>query len=302
MTATTTSLLRVVERQQGASQRWIRRLPGRHGHFLVTKPRRYLRTQLARRFGFRPWAAALLVTGHHLRVDLRDFNGGNLFRWGAPGLVEFPLLYWMARNLGGTSSFFDVGANHGFFSVLALDLGSPSVVAFEPNPELAGCLRTIDPHGAMLRTFQLALSDRDGDALLSVPTGFTGKGSLGGTDIPSADYEVPCRRLETLLTEWPELPPPCFVKIDVEGHEAAVLRGFPADLPPTVSLEVHRSRTGAGLDSESREALSVASDLGYRFFALGANGEERPVGSFSDWTGDDNLSRFGYTNVLCRIG
>lgn len=121
----------------------------------------------------------------------------------------------------------DVGANQGLFSWQMLP-ASRGVVAFEPYAPLAERLRA--DFGARLQVEQCALSDRDGEATMAVPR-------FGGRDLPTrctlerdanAEFERRMIRVRTRRLDGTSLAPVGFVKIDVEGHEVAVLRGAEA--------------------------------------------------------------------------
>lgn len=120
---------------------------------------------------------------------------------------------------------FDVGANTGDFADVFLDLGA-RVVAVEPNPLLAARIRARYPVtveeaavGAAAGTCRLHLGRDPGHSTLSdrwlaaAPTHDRWSG---------ASIEVPVTTLELLAARHGA---PAFVKIDVEGYEAAVLRG-----------------------------------------------------------------------------
>ncbi len=121
----------------------------------------------------------------------------------------------------------DVGANGGVYSWQLVRLAR-QVHAFEPQPELAARLRLAVPEAVV---HALALSDRDGEAELRIPA--VGKVAYAGWSTIEPDnrlealrcsgvrsIRVPSRCLDSL-----GLDDVGFVKVDVEGHELAVLRG-----------------------------------------------------------------------------
>lgn len=145
----------------------------------------------------------------------------------------------------------DVGASVGLYAYV-LRRSAARCVCFEPNPGLAARLR---------RTFRdvrveaCALSDHDGEAELRMPrvAGVTygGYGTIEAGNRHAAlaaesyaTVRVPVRRLDDF-----DLGPVGVVKIDVEGHELAVLRGaeglLRARAPSLVVEAEDRHKTGA---------------------------------------------------------
>lgn len=166
----------------------------------------------------------------------------------------------------------DIGANRGLFSFWMLHLGL-KVAAFEPNPQMIRILRHRFPRALRndrLRIFDCALSDGDGEVVLHVPRGFsplaTIDGRLAGKGLAMDDIAVQRRRLDDLLIE-----PVGFIKIDVEGHEQAVLEGahrLLAAHKPSILVEAEeRHRTGAV--ASMRQLLDP---LGYEGFFVDADG------------------------------
>ena len=117
---------------------------------------------------------------------------------------------------------FDVGANAGYFSILARELGA-SVHAFEPNPGVRALLeRSVRLGTGEIEVVPVACGDRDGKMpfFLSEP-GNTGMSSLRmPTD---RRIEVDVLTLDAYARGTSARPD--LVKIDVEGHDLEVLAG-----------------------------------------------------------------------------
>lgn len=140
----------------------------------------------------------------------------------------------------------DVGANHGCYAIV-MARHARRVIAIEPNPKLARLLRRGLPRRCTVMC--CALSDKAGVAELNVPLvdgrEETYLGSLLETVAgPVHRYQVELQRLDDCVRESVG-----FVKIDVEGHEIAVLRGADRVLRedgPNLLIEAEeRHRLGA---------------------------------------------------------
>jgi len=138
------------------------------------------------------------------------------------GLYEHEKQQVIAREVRPDSVFYDVGANVGFYSLLASSLvGKGKVFAFEPVPRNLDYLRR---HLALNRVtnievLTLAVSDKVGTAPFQAePTGSMGHLSIDG------DVTVSTATLDSLVQERRILPPN-YIKMDIEGAELLALRG-----------------------------------------------------------------------------
>jgi len=126
--------------------------------------------------------------------------------------------------------FVDVGANFGYFTVLAANIigqsGQGKVFAFEPNPKLAALLRKnieINWSIAPIAFFEAAAADVTGEVVLHVPKDHSANASLTAPDETTCDSEyVRAMRLADALPRDVAID---LMKIDVEGHELTVLKG-----------------------------------------------------------------------------
>ena len=180
----------------------------------------------------------------------------------------------------------DVGANLGMYTVACASLGA-RVSAFEPSSETRRALTrniTINRIEDRVRIFPTALGDTTGT--VSLTTGLdVGNHLVGAHEASETDETVAIRPLDALLEEereWFGARTVVLIKVDVEGHDAAVLRGARAILAkhrPVVLVETWDG--GAGV-------RTFLADLDYRVhrFDLAAR---RLVEYPPDWAGQANF-------------
>ena len=169
----------------------------------------------------------------------------------------------------------DIGAHHGFYSLLAsAKVGAQGrVIAFEPSPRereklvchlvLNGCTNVqVEP---------CALDEREGEAELTVVGGGnTGCNSLRPPLVsePVEAVPVPVTNLDTYLSRQ-EMQPVDFIKLDVEGAELGVLKGARALLArrprPVILCELQEIRARPW-GYHPREVVRLLADSGYRWF------------------------------------
>jgi FkbM family methyltransferase len=129
--------------------------------------------------------------------------------------------------------------------------------SFEPIAELCSNVASVMPPNVTLHN--VALSDRSGTAEIWIPSG--GMGTEGRSSIEPSWQPATGGRYETVPTECLdafELKDIGFVKIDVEGHEMAVLRGAETLLAterPNIMIEIEQHGNDADHMSQIVELL-----------------------------------------------
>lgn len=167
----------------------------------------------------------------------------------------------------------DVGAWYGPWS-RCLARRADRVVAFEPVPEVYEVLRgTVPPSVTVLNA---AASDRDGDARIWLAD-HDGHESRGLTSLERRpEVHRRSRPVRLVSIDALGLSDVSFIKIDVEGHETAVLRG--------AEETVRRDRPNLFIEAEARiqpveDITGLLHGWGYRAWVL----PERhwiPLGAF----------------------
>ncbi|MCW7537821.1 FkbM family methyltransferase [Aquabacterium sp. A7-Y] len=182
---------------------------------------------------------------------------------------EAQLLPLLARR----GCFLDIGANRGSWAGPAARVFR-EVHAFEPEPELAAALRKAAP--ANVTVHGLALSDHEGWGRFAVPVyggeAVTTRATLeAGANVGferELVHEVQLARLDSLRLRHVDA-----IKIDVEGHEAAVLEGawdtIDREHPPLIVEIEERHHPG---ESESIIERLAAHD--YLCYYIGDEGLE----------------------------
>jgi FkbM family methyltransferase len=197
------------------------------------------------------------------------------------GFFESEKQEWISREVRPNSVFWDIGANVGFYSLLASKLvGSGKVFAFEPVPRNLEYLRKhiVLNRVTNVEVLPLAVSDKNGSANFHVEQTF----SMGHLSREGGGIEVSTATLDSLLDEGKVLPPDC-VKMDIEGAELLALRGAARTFQrfhPVLSLATHGRETQA-------ECRRLLESWGYECTSF----DYEPDGDFGEFVAKFPVSR-----------
>jgi FkbM family methyltransferase len=203
-------------------------------------------------------AAGLRLSTDHLPLDHSQLHG--LLH----GVLEPGVQEALRRHIAPGMSVYDIGADLGFFSLIAARLtGSTGrVESFEAVPASTAAVEA----NARLNGFEdrvaihnVAVSDQPGRGSFLIPTEHSWAHLADRGRQPAHAYDsidVPTIGLDDEIDAG-RLPPPDVIKLDVEGSEIAVLHGLERTLrrrPVVVICELHETNA---------EILEILGRVGY---------------------------------------
>ena len=229
-----------------------------------------------------------LVDETPIFVNANDYGGPtNLINGGRYEEQNLTVLLSYVRP---DSVFLDIGANLGFF---ALRVGQRlhmqgQVHAFEPHPLLTRLLtQSVFLNGLIdtIRIHNYGLSDTNQKIEFGYPHGHLGGGSV------SFEEGDTRQRIESEVKRLDDVFGADFtcdlVKIDVEGHELAVLKGMARILGKSPQVKVMFEKLGISAGYE-QELFALLTDMNFKLFSIEPDATLRKL-TISD------LSRFsGY--------
>ena len=202
-------------------------------------------------------------------------------------LAESPECGYLRRNPAphitrliaeGGRTMLDIGANAGFHALGAASTFA-AVHAFEPVPQTASRLRgNVAESGldAKVLVHETALSDRTGSVAMRIEPGHCGANRIVEGGDKASSIEVPMETLDQ-VAEREGIREVDLVKIDVEGHERAVVAGGAAMLArdlPRIVVELG--------SVERYRAFRAMLPEGYEVSIPGRDGTSRPLARESD--------------------
>ena len=230
----------------------------------------------------RMWDDAQLSSGTVVACDLWDKVQFDMW-WGGE-TYEIRQAPYFKSLLKPQCVVFDIGANVGYYSLIAAPLVGPEgrIYAFEPAAEQFRHLKDNATRNgfSQILPYKVALSDKPGEAVLHLDDEFnTGSAFLrpaGARNI--RDEIVNCTTLDDFV-ESQQVNRIDAMKIDVEGSELAVLRGGQKTLErfrPVLLVEVKEQHQRlAGFSRRELYDQLIAQD--YRPYRINANARLSPI-------------------------
>jgi len=221
-----------------------------------------------------------LFWGKKITLPLADGSNFCLYFSGTLSKEEFKLTKFFIRNLKEDDIFYDIGANYGFYSLLANEIISKGEIhIFEPSSKIFSYLRK---NLSQNKTKKIFLNNR---AILDknkIYPFFELIYSVGSTIFESVAktykiyYQETKIKAITLDSYTKQHNFPTFIKLDIEGGEKDALVGASEMLEkcsPIIAMEVWGGKKG---EKFSRRAVNLLHKIGYHSYAIDEQGEIKP--------------------------
>ena len=195
---------------------------------------------------------------HSFRMQSGGSYLENELFWGGYGKSweAMSLNVWTAMCRRTEGLILDIGANSGAYGLAAKSLApAAEVVAFEPLARMAAKVRLNAALNDMpIRVVEMAVSDRTGKLpIFDLMVDNNYSASLEGQGPDAQSYDVDVCSIDGFLSALPAKPVAA-IKIDIERHEPAALRGMVKTLHehrPPILIEILDAKIG----QECSEAL-----------------------------------------------
>ena len=198
-----------------------------------------------------------------------------IFLFNILGDSEIKLTKFFIKNLKSNSIFFDIGANYGFYSLLAKQLITDGQVhAFEPTPTTFKFLQKNLSNKDRIFLNQIAFFDSEG--IINFYENLVGKSGLNTFNVFNIKpilFKQTRVKTTTLDKYCLYHSKPTFIKIDVEGAEGNVVEGAIETLKksnPIITMEVRKSFLN---NEEYLKPIKILKGLGYKLYSIVDNGE-----------------------------
>jgi FkbM family methyltransferase len=178
-------------------------------------------------------------------------------------------------NVHENSVFIDIGANIGYFSLLAAHLKARKVLSLEPVPNTYQMLKKNISHNGftdIIEPMNIALGDMDG--IVKFTSAFGPKNHLQNDkydvsrNTPLVDVRIAV--LDNILKNREDIKKIDFIKMDVEGGEYGALSGARVTLKthkPMVLIEIAEHLLSR-YNTTPQQIFSFMAELGYNFLCF----------------------------------
>jgi|SRR3989338_51346 len=213
-----------------------------------------------------PLIGARTFWGEKITVNFPAYR--SVYHHGLIDGYELPVEDFFVRELIDDDTFFDIGANIGFYTLLASAL-TKYVHSFEPTPRTFNILTKNAGSKNNVTLVNKACMDKSGPLTISD----FGVENSGSNTTKSVDGAVSVAIYATTVDSYCEEhhASPSVVKIDVEGAESVVITGATRTLTVHKPLLVIELWNKAGNEENFKATVEQLEALGYASYQFGQN-------------------------------
>lgn len=223
---------------------------------------------------------AKLFFGKSIKLPLVDPESFYLYFFGLlGGPIEIKLTKFFIKNFRKDDIFYDVGANWGFYTYLALEF-CKEVHSFEPLPHIFENLSKNLGNETKCFLNNLALTNFGGISTMYVGKS-SGKSTIRGEIFKESKelFEKKISVKTTTLDDYLKVHhPPTIIKLDVEGAENLVIEGGKElfkNFSPLIAMEILAQKDG--IDNAHEKAIELLKEFGYKIFFLTQEGDLKEI-------------------------
>jgi FkbM family methyltransferase len=213
---------------------------------------------------------------------------------------------YMLESVGPDTLFVDVGANFGYFSILAAShigqSGKGRVMAIEPNPKMLRLLRKnakVNWSMAPLDIHPFAVSEQNGYVRFRVPESASNASIVQpGADVDDT-FVVETRSIDQ-ITAGAQVD---IMKVDVEGFETLAIRGAKQTIRNSPSIQIIMEWSPSQMIEHGfkvDDLLDEIRETGLQAYSIPASRHVSP----DEWAAlrirEEQLVTMGYANLLLR--
>jgi FkbM family methyltransferase len=201
-------------------------------------------------------------------LDQRDIACG-ILKYGLvePGETTLTLKIYEYLKQKGKPTIFDIGANTGYYGLLAAHFfdNNVDVFSFEPVKEYSDCIKEssiMNGFDKSIHVCNFALSNTDGSGQIYV------WGTCSSLDKDFNNKDLPSQTIQLKkLDDFAVNIAPDFIKIDTEGHELATLEGGVETIrksKPILFVEIiERLKMRNFVNKNYTKTVQLLLDMGY---------------------------------------
>lgn len=197
-----------------------------------------------------PTAHGLMLVNRH-ETNFKFGVSKQLLESGGFDLHEIALLRMIMKELGPDATYFDIGANIGVHTIEFARQGK-SVISFEPQRYIFQMLCANIALNSLFNVHAIWGAVGESESVIDIPfVDYKQPGSYGNLELRQVTNEYMGQidrsineKVQLYAIDKMDLPPPDFIKIDVEGMESNVIEGAKETLKkqkPIVMVEYIKS-------------------------------------------------------------